>query len=320
MEVIVNPKIVVPEIRLNDLNLSDDVVLGTAFDTEYVDYFPGHEEFNSNLPFSTYNPWLDAPVFYQSLERVDREDARHGISSRNTFTWNEEAEASGMPGFTLPRTNVAPNQPARRAGSSDRTGLHLSDRTWPTFSAIAASTSKGGPLSPTIIAGLPKKKLDEEELGPEGQGECSVCIDEVHIGDEVVMLPCNHWYHETCAGTWLIEHNTCPMCRKAIDSDAAASSPSHRSRSSLRLEAAAGERPWRARLQSRMHDHNTTIYSSSRTSDQPRFVYQSALYTDTFRDHPFYQNIPKADGLYHCPWEGEERCQHKPDKLKCNYE
>ena len=39
------------------------------------------------------------------------------------------------------------------------------------------------------------------------------------------------------------------------------------------------------------------------------------------RDHPYYkQAIPQADGLYHCPWEGDSSCNHKPEKLKCNYE
>jgi hypothetical protein len=38
------------------------------------------------------------------------------------------------------------------------------------------------------------------------------------------------------------------------------------------------------------------------------------------RDHPLYHNVfPHADGLYHCPWEGES-CGHRPEKLKCNYE
>jgi len=27
-----------------------------------------------------------------------------------------------------------------------------------------------------------------------------------------------------------------------------------------------------------------------------------------------------ADGLYHCPWEGEASCGHEPDKMKCSYE
>ncbi|KZF23628.1 hypothetical protein L228DRAFT_121098 [Xylona heveae TC161] len=38
------------------------------------------------------------------------------------------------------------------------------------------------------------------------------------------------------------------------------------------------------------------------------------------RDNPLYQAAPQADGLYHCPFEGQEGCAHKPAKLKCNYE
>lgn len=39
------------------------------------------------------------------------------------------------------------------------------------------------------------------------------------------------------------------------------------------------------------------------------------------RDHPLYKNaFPKADGLFHCPWEGQATCNHKAEKLKCNYE
>jgi hypothetical protein len=42
---------------------------------------------------------------------------------------------------------------------------------------------------------------------------------------------------------------------------------------------------------------------------------------NTARDHPLYHNAsPLADGLYHCPWEKESTCGHKPEKLKCNYE
>lgn len=39
------------------------------------------------------------------------------------------------------------------------------------------------------------------------------------------------------------------------------------------------------------------------------------------RDHPLYKNAyPEADGLYHCPWENTPSCNHRPEKLKCNYE
>jgi hypothetical protein len=42
---------------------------------------------------------------------------------------------------------------------------------------------------------------------------------------------------------------------------------------------------------------------------------------ESARDHYLYKNaFPQADGLFHCPWEGQASCNHKPEKLKCNYE
>jgi len=62
---------------------------------------------------------------------------------------------------------------------------------------------------------------------------------------------------------------------------------------------------------------------TSEASDESyRVGGRSSLDIDhTARDHPLYQNVtPKADGLYHCPFEGQDNCQHRPEKLKCNYE
>lgn len=75
------------------------------------------------------------------------------------------------------------------------------------------------PASPEAIAALPRVKLDTKLLGPEGKGECSICMEEVKIGDEVMVLSCNHWFDEACATAWLREHNTCPICRKGIDEE-----------------------------------------------------------------------------------------------------
>ncbi|KAF2171185.1 hypothetical protein M409DRAFT_18302 [Zasmidium cellare ATCC 36951] len=38
------------------------------------------------------------------------------------------------------------------------------------------------------------------------------------------------------------------------------------------------------------------------------------------RNHPLYSEGPHADGLYHCPFKSDPSCQHKPTKLKCNYD
>lgn len=77
------------------------------------------------------------------------------------------------------------------------------------------------PASDEAIAKLPKKKLDEEILGPELKGECTICIDEMKVGDEAVVLPCKHWFHEQCVVLWLKQHNTCPICRAPVDGEAA---------------------------------------------------------------------------------------------------
>lgn len=77
--------------------------------------------------------------------------------------------------------------------------------------------------------------------------------------------------------------------------------------------------PRQSKVVSDLQRHQGT----SETSDESlRMVGRSSLdFDNTARDHPLYQNVtPKADGLYHCPWEGQDNCQHKPDKLKCTYE
>ena len=38
------------------------------------------------------------------------------------------------------------------------------------------------------------------------------------------------------------------------------------------------------------------------------------------RNDPLYSRGPESDGLYHCPFKSDPNCQHKPTKLKCNYE
>lgn len=78
------------------------------------------------------------------------------------------------------------------------------------------TNSAPGPASAAAIAALPKKEADKAMMGQDGKAECSVCMDAVEIGDEVTVLPCNHWFHGECVGAWLKEHDTCPHCRQGI--------------------------------------------------------------------------------------------------------
>lgn len=73
------------------------------------------------------------------------------------------------------------------------------------------------PATEAAIEKLEKKQMDKDMMDDNGKAECTICIDEMHLGDEVTVLPCTHWFHGECVVLWLKEHNTCPVCRAPIE-------------------------------------------------------------------------------------------------------
>ncbi|KAB5515622.1 hypothetical protein GE09DRAFT_576156 [Coniochaeta sp. 2T2.1] len=84
---------------------------------------------------------------------------------------------------------------------------------------IPQSSKAPPPASEESIAKLGKRKVGIEDLGSDGKVECVICVEELHVGDEVTVLPCKHWFHGDCVTLWLKEHNTCPICRTPIETD-----------------------------------------------------------------------------------------------------
>lgn len=73
------------------------------------------------------------------------------------------------------------------------------------------------PASASEISHLPKVRITKDMMDPStGKASCSICMDDVAIGDEVTRLWCSHWFHESCVEAWLKEHDSCPQCRKGI--------------------------------------------------------------------------------------------------------
>ncbi|PQE31393.1 RING finger protein [Rutstroemia sp. NJR-2017a WRK4] len=142
-----------------------------------------------------------------------------------------EARRAGMGAAGLPGLLASIFNPANAIHGDAVYSQEALDRIMSQLMEQHQSSNAPGPAPPDAIAALPKKKLDEKMLGPEHTGECSVCMDDVHLNDEVVVLPCNHWFHETCASAWLSEHNTCPICRKGITSEETPTSPTAASNS-----------------------------------------------------------------------------------------
>uniref|UniRef100_A0A7S1PGL7 RING-type domain-containing protein n=1 Tax=Percolomonas cosmopolitus TaxID=63605 RepID=A0A7S1PGL7_9EUKA len=42
---------------------------------------------------------------------------------------------------------------------------------------------------------------------------CTICLSDFECGECVTALPCGHYFHTQCVGSWIDEHNTCPTCR-----------------------------------------------------------------------------------------------------------
>jgi E3 ubiquitin-protein ligase RNF115/126 len=79
-----------------------------------------------------------------------------------------------------------------------------------------STSSAPGPATETAINALPKTRIRKDHLDSNGKAECSICMENVSVGDEMTELPCKHWFHDVCVGAWLREHDTCPQCRRGI--------------------------------------------------------------------------------------------------------
>jgi E3 ubiquitin-protein ligase RNF115/126 len=69
------------------------------------------------------------------------------------------------------------------------------------------------PASDTAISNLKKKKFTNVQESK----ACTVCQDDYNEQDELVEMPCGHEFHDACVINWLKLHNTCPVCRKAVE-------------------------------------------------------------------------------------------------------
>ncbi|KAJ1982351.1 hypothetical protein H4R35_000304 [Dimargaris xerosporica] len=82
------------------------------------------------------------------------------------------------------------------------------------------------PASEASINNLQQSAVTAADL--EETKECSICRDDFNVGENVVRLPCKHFFHDPCIKQWLRTNGTCPICRKRLDN--AVGSPDSSSR------------------------------------------------------------------------------------------
>ena len=71
-----------------------------------------------------------------------------------------------------------------------------------------------------VLFGLEGKECRLDIFENSNNKECVICRDLFETCQTVIRLPpCGHFFHETCAMTWLTRHNACPYCRRELPTD-----------------------------------------------------------------------------------------------------
>lgn len=73
--------------------------------------------------------------------------------------------------------------------------------------------------SASVIMTLPRmtfKNFSELKKTNGAEQHCSVCMDVYEDNQDIILLPCNHYFHADCSEGWLKENNSCPLCKTKI--------------------------------------------------------------------------------------------------------
>ncbi|KAH6774849.1 hypothetical protein C2S52_002151 [Perilla frutescens var. hirtella] len=82
---------------------------------------------------------------------------------------------------------------------------------------LSMNDRRGPPPAPrSAIDAMPTIKISQRHLNTDAH--CPVCQDKFELGTKARQMPCDHIYHSDCIVPWLVEHNSCPVCRVELPS------------------------------------------------------------------------------------------------------
>ncbi|MBA0742016.1 hypothetical protein Gogos_015129 [Gossypium gossypioides] len=66
-----------------------------------------------------------------------------------------------------------------------------------------------------ILGNLGRQKYQSITMGPPAETEpCCICQEDYANGEELGKLDCGHDFHFSCIKQWLVQKNSCPICKK----------------------------------------------------------------------------------------------------------
>jgi hypothetical protein len=61
------------------------------------------------------------------------------------------------------------------------------------------------------------QSLDKKVADGNAKDACSICLQNMVVGEKIVITQCKHEFHEHCAKGWFDVTATCPICRKVLE-------------------------------------------------------------------------------------------------------
>ncbi|KAK6936924.1 Zinc finger, RING-type [Dillenia turbinata] len=86
------------------------------------------------------------------------------------------------------------------------------------------------PASHSSIDAMPTIKITQGHLRIDSH--CPVCKEKFELDSDARQMPCNHIYHSDCIVPWLVQHNSCPVCRHELPPQGSGSASSYPSSTS----------------------------------------------------------------------------------------
>ncbi|XP_061344689.1 probable E3 ubiquitin-protein ligase RHC1A [Gastrolobium bilobum] len=139
-----------------------------------------------------------------------------------------------VPGFSL--SNGSPRSGPRRGDFSD---FFMGPGLEELIDQLTMNDRHGPPpATRSSIDAMPTIQITQAHL--RSDSHCPVCKERFELGSEAREMPCNHFYHSDCIVPWLVQHNSCPVCRVELPPQGQVSACSSRTLAARNANSSGG--------------------------------------------------------------------------------